>query len=102
MPSPQNPVVRVTVDKDVYEIDFSDLTAIDSKDFRQAVGLPLMSVLTNPADADLDVFAGLVWLARRKTEPGLTYETVARAISWTSDLDIDQDVAASEDEHPEA
>lgn len=81
-------VVRATVDGVDYDLDFSDLNAIDAKDFRREVGIPIASVLTGGVDADLDVIAGLVWLARRKNEPSLTYTAVAESISFTSDLDL--------------
>lgn len=90
MPAKAKPsaVVRVTVDGEQYDIDFSDLSAIDSKDFRKAVGIPLASVLTERQDADIDVIAGLVWLARRKKEPRLSYEEVAESINFTTDMDM--------------
>lgn len=81
-------VIRASVDGVDYDLDFSDLTAIDAKDFRREVGTPLASVLTGGVDADIDVIAGLVWLARRKHQPSLTYTEVAQSISFTSDLDV--------------
>lgn len=101
MPEPQSPVLRVTVDDKQYDIDFSDLTAIDSKAFRHAVGIPLASVLANTQDGDLDVIAGLVWLHRRKNgEPSIAYDTVAASIKFTSTLDIGD--AEAEADAPEA
>lgn len=85
-----NPIVRITVDSDTYDVDLSDLTGIDAKDFRRAVGIPLAAVLTEKTELDLDVVAGLVWLARRRNEPSLTFEKVAAGINFLSDLDIDQ------------
>lgn len=84
----QSAVIRVSVDGVEYDLDFSELNGIDAKDFRREVGLPLAAVVNDVEAADLDVFAGLVWLARRKTEPGLTYTQVAESISFTSDLDV--------------
>lgn len=81
-------VVRVSCDGTTYDIDFTDLTAIDAKDFRREVGIPLMSVLSNQEQPDLDVIAGLIWLARRKGEPTLTFTEVATAINWSSDVDL--------------
>lgn len=98
MPQPQqNPVVRLTVDGAVYELDFSDLTAIDSKDFRREVGIPLSSVLSDKEDADLDVIAGLVWLARRKVETALTYVEVASKLTLLTPMDVESVQPAAED-----
>lgn len=95
----QNSAVKITVDGVAHILDYSELTAIDSKDFRREVGIPLASVLTDKEDVDLDVIAGLIWLARRKNEPGLTYETVARSVTLTSDVGL---VDAEEEPAPEA
>lgn len=84
-----NKTVRITVGDDVYDIDFSDLTAVDAKDFRREVGIPLAAVLADKEDADIDVIAGLVWIVRRKAEKGLTFDTVAKSISFTTTLDLD-------------
>lgn len=83
-----NPIVRVTVDGTDYDLDFSDLTGIDAKDFRREVGIPLAAVLAETQDPDIDVIAGLVWLARRKTQPSLTYTEVAAGINFMMDMDI--------------
>lgn len=88
MPTPAQQIARITVDDKTYDLDFSDITAIDAKDFRREVGIPLLSVLSDRQEADLDVVAGLVWLARRKTESGITYEEVAKSISLGSTLGV--------------
>ena len=96
---PQQPIVRVTVGDDTYDIDFGALTAPDAKEFRKAVGIPLAAVLSGAQDGDIDVIAGLVWLARRKDEPALTYEQVAATISYLTTIDFEQ---VTEADSPEA
>jgi hypothetical protein len=39
---------------------------------------------------DLDVVAGLVWIVRRRTEPGLTYDDVAGVMTY-GDLLVEHD-----------
>ena len=90
----------VSVDGQKWVLDFSDLTAIDAKDFRREVGFPLASVLSGGEAEDLDVYAGLVWLARRKDEPKLTFAEVAATITMNTDLGFDDEV--EEDADPEA
>lgn len=92
-------VVRITVDGMNYDLDMGDINAIDAKDFRREVGITLASSMTDSVDVDLDVIAGLVWLARRKTERGLTYNDVASMLSFNSDIDFSD---VEDGEHPEA
>lgn len=77
-----------------------DLTGIDARDFRAAVGFPLVQVFANAAAYDIDVAAGLVWLVRRRTEPNLSYADVARTINFTTALDFD--FGKGGDDDPEA
>lgn len=79
--------VAITVDGERYLIRLSDLTAIDAGDFRRAVGTSLVSVMSE-GSADLDVIAGLVWLARRKRERGLKYEDVARRLTYDTSVEV--------------
>ncbi len=81
--------LAITVDGTTHTIRLANLTAIDAKDFRAAVGVSLAQAMSE-GSTDLDVVAGLVWLARRKTERGLPYATVAKALTYDSDLSVDQ------------
>lgn len=78
--------LAITLDGREYVVRSAELTAIDAKDFRAAVGMSIMSVLTDPSGLDLDVVAGLVWLLRRRTERGLSFDAVAASINYDSDL----------------
>lgn len=80
-------IVRVSLDGNTYDIDFSDLTAVDAGLFRTHVGFALAAVLNGTKDGDIDAIAGLVWLYRRKHgEPHLQFGDVAKTINFMSDL----------------
>lgn len=96
-------VLVITVDGTQYKVKLSQLTAIDAKDFRAAVGVSLAQAIAG-GSGDLDVIAGLVWLARRKIERGLPYAKVAAALTYDSDIDLTEpdDAATPEDDPGEA
>lgn len=80
-----------------YEVNFEDLTAADSGDFRRAVGLPLSAVFRD-GEADLDAIAGLVWLVRRRGDRKLSYYSVAETLTYGNvSLDEDETAADAED-----
>jgi hypothetical protein len=79
--------IVIKLDGQEHRLAAGDITALDAKAFRAVVGRPLMTAFDG--DVDLDVIAGVVWISRRRTEPGLTYEQVAGGISYASDLDVD-------------
>lgn len=79
----------ITVDGKEYKVKLSQLTAIDAKDFRASVGVSLAQAIAG-GSGDLDVIAGLVWLARRKIERGLPYAKVAASLTYESDIDLSE------------
>lgn len=84
-----SPALELTVDGETFTLRFSDLTAIDAKDFRVAVGVPLTDAMSAET-TDLDIIAGLVWLARRKRERGLPYLKVAKELTYDTPFDMGQ------------
>lgn len=81
-------IIRTTIDGVHYDLDLGDITALDAKDFRREVGIPLAAAMSEAEGVDIDVIAGLVWLVRRKTERGLSYTDVASTITFNSDIDF--------------
>lgn len=81
-----------------YAINFEDLTAADSGDFRRAVGMPLSAVFRD-GEADLDAIAGLVWLVRRRGQRNLAFASVAESLTYGNvSLETDdENVADAED-----
>ena len=92
--------VILTVDGERYELHLERMTALDAKEFRATVGVSLTQALANQS-ADLDVLAGLIWMARRAKEPRLQYETVARSLNYDSDVDLDSTDAGEVEPDPE-
>lgn len=93
---PEAPAMSLTVDGEEYIIRFEDFTALDSREFRREMGMSLAQAFTT--DPDLDMVAGLLWLHRRKTEPKLKYEDVAKKLTYLNieveDPDPDADGSA--------
>lgn len=81
---------------ETYTVRHVDMTAIDARDFRRAVGERLVTVFAGTLGADLDVIAGLLWLTRRRDEPHLTYEQVAEDLRYADLEAVDQTTEAAE------
>lgn len=69
-----------------YRIPIADMTPRDALDFRRLIGLRLLSVFTD--QADLDSYAVVLWLWRRKREPDLPFEDVWDTFTY-GDLNFD-------------
>lgn len=87
------PALVVTLDGTAYKLRAGDLTAVDAKDFHAAVGVRLLDVFRR-GPQDLDEVAGLVWLNRRRQQPGLPYELVAAEVNYDSVLKIEAENTA--------
>ena len=81
---------RLVVGDDEYLIDLDEYSAQDSKDFRLATGTSLMHVFAS-GQVDLDVFAGLIWLERRKRNPRVTYDSIASTLTYGTPIDVYND-----------
>jgi len=79
--SDEAPVLDIKVGPNTYRLDIDDVTGRDAQDFLAVVGLPLASAMTGDY-RDLHVIAGLVWLARRRSERNLAYESVNKSLSY--------------------
>lgn len=90
--------IEVSVGTKKYSIAFESLSGRDVRDFRQEVGMSPRQALADQAALDIDIVAGFVWLARRRTEP-VTFEQVLDSIDY-SNLSVDTGTAG--DDSPEA
>lgn len=72
-----------------YRITPKDLTAVESRLYRQQMGQPFMRTMAD-GDIDLDVIATLMWLMDRRDDPLLDWEDVAERITYAniSELDV--------------
>lgn len=85
-----------------YSVDLVDLSAVDSRDFRQAIGTPLSEVVA-AGGGDLDVLAALVWLTRRRGNRGLPFAAVADHLTYgnVEQVDADDSVESPDPTTPE-
>src|SRR5205085_12653796 len=80
----------VTLEGKPYKLRAGELSALDAKEFHTAIGVRLLDVFRR-GPQDLDEVAGLVWLCRRRREPGLPYEVVAADINYDSVLTVESE-----------
>lgn len=101
-------VYKITIDGTAHYLRLGEVSAIETGELRRATGFGLRHLgYALLADPDIDVVAGVVWLARRQAgERSLPYETVAGSITYDTTIDIDvvdNDQAEKEEtENPEA
>lgn len=84
-----------------YTLRLGDCTGLDDLEVRKKTGqtlVALMGELTEDAGMQIVVAAVVVWLTRRKTFPHVTFEDVARTITWGSDFDVRDADAETEEE----
>lgn len=95
-----SPALAVTINGVEHVIRFADFTALESRDFRREMGIGLAAAFADTPD--LDTIAGIVWLHRRKDNPGLTFEAVAGELTYDNfDVDIDGGVDDDGGDDPE-
>lgn len=78
----------ISLDGQEFRLRPQEITALDSKAFRDAVGVGLMEVFMGQVSIELEIAAGLLWIIRRKSNPRLTFEDVAGALRMDSDLHV--------------
>lgn len=93
----------ITLEGKKYTILQSEITGVEVKDFREAVGVSPMRFFADPRNLDLDIVAGFIWLVRRRKERALQYDDIASKINYGSQLEFDAAAAGSvsEDDDPE-
>jgi len=90
----QQPIeIRLRVDGKLYVFAVDEASADDAGALRRATGMSLNGLLHAAGeDMDIDVVAAFVWLVRRRDEPRLRYEAVAKEIGYQTPLEfIDPD-----------
>lgn len=97
--------ITVSIDGVEYVCRPSDVTAKMAGQLRKESGMSVRAVMVAAADdPDLDVIAALVWLARRQTGEKVTWDEVADAITYDSEIGSAEGDAPDEDpeDSPEA
>jgi len=91
----------VTLEGKAYKLRAGELSALDAKEFHAAIGVRLLEVFRR-GPQDLDEVAGLVWLCRRRREPGLPYEVVAAEINYDTVLKVEAEDSPTAPKHATA
>lgn len=97
MPDPVT--FEFNVDGKGYKVDFSNLTGVEARQFRLAVGLPVLTALGGIQEGSIDpleVVAGLKWIIDRRDDPSQEYEAILAGLTYES-VSFD-DVKEEEDE----
>lgn len=78
-----------------YDVDPDDFTGSEANAFRAAVGCSLQAALS-AGGIDVDSFAGLVWIVRRRQSRALPYQAVADNITRRSIQPASEDEEADQ------
>lgn len=81
--------ITIRLDGSAYTLRAGEVNALDASMLRRATGLSVQGLFSAAAtDPDIDVIAAVVWMARRQAgETTLMYETVARQVTYDSDVE---------------
>ena len=82
-------VITIVVDGATYALRTNELSALDTQALRRETGQSVRALLQMAQDdPDLDVIAGLVWLARRQAGDAVAWADVAATISYAAELNL--------------
>lgn len=91
--APYEEGVKITFEGVEYAVRAGDLTALDAQALRKELGVSFMGLMRGlNEDPDIDLIAGLIWLAKRLNGDILPYAMVAADIGYNAmeGLDIEQ------------
>jgi hypothetical protein len=89
------PRIEITVDNETYVVRQDEVTALDASQLRRATGYSFSGLMqAAQTDADIDVIAAFVWLARRQRGEKITFEKVAASITFNSEVELEENDAA--------
>ncbi len=77
----QDPTLAITVDGQRHDIDITDIDGCEWAAVKKQTGLKPKTVIEDAVDMDFEAVAALLWIVRRRTEPGLVYDDVLRSLS---------------------
>lgn len=97
------PDITIRVDGVTYAIRSDDLTARDARDLRKQTGMSFRAVMEAATeDPDIDIMAALVFLARRQDgDRKVTFDEIAEAITYSSEMEVGEDEDGEKLEPPE-
>jgi len=76
------PALEISVNNTNYLIRFEDFNALEAREFRREMGSGMAAAFTDTPD--LDTIAALLWLHRRKTNPKLKFDDVAKELTYVN------------------
>lgn len=77
-----SPHIVVTIEGKKYDLDLSDVTGIEAKAFRQAVGVQLLEAASSDDIDPLELAAGIKWLIESRENPDLSFREVLGSITY--------------------
>lgn len=96
-------VLTITIDGTEHKFRPSDVSAVQAGEVRKATGMSFKAILQMAmADPDIDVLAALVWMARRQAGEDVSYEEVAKSITYGTDVTTSEDDDDEDTDSPEA
>ena len=92
--------VTIVVDGRKYTVTAGELTGLDVMALRKEVGMSFQGLIgALQTDADVDLIAALMWLARRlEGETTLAYADVAAQVGYDVEIEIDEPEADTGEE----
>lgn len=82
-----NPTLNFTIKGRKFSLDISDVDGIEARDFRLAVGTPLLEATAAAMRGEIDTLelaAGAMWIIDRRENPAMTYEDALKAVHYAT------------------
>lgn len=79
--------LNFTVKDRKFSLDITDVDGLEARDFRQAVGMPLLDATAAALRGEIDTLelaAGVMWILDRRENPAMTYEDALRSVSYAT------------------
>jgi hypothetical protein len=92
-------VARITVDGQPYELDVNNLLNVELIAITKATGMELPQLGQALKDGSVLALTALVWVLRRRSEPGLRFDDVQFTIG---SLQLEDDAAGPKESAPES
>lgn len=97
-----SPTFSFRVHDRIYTLNPKEVTGIDARLFRQAVGVSLLAALngvgTGTVDA-LEFVAGFKWIVDRRDDESLTFESVLGSLTY-EDIELDVEEVPEPEDFP--
>lgn len=100
---PESKALALSVDGQKYTLAIDDLGPSDARMLRKEAGMSIRQVFAlTQEDADIDLVAAIVWLARRQGGEDITLDDVEKDITYSSKVEVHGGAVENDGESPEA